>query len=85
MAADPTLAGLLVGLGLREMSVQPRAIAPVREAIRRVDASRWRGVADEAVDCASALEVADRVEIERTREKDAASSANDNAANPVSL
>jgi phosphotransferase system enzyme I (PtsI) len=36
MAADPRQAAVLVGLGLRELSVQPRAVAPVREAIREL-------------------------------------------------
>jgi phosphotransferase system enzyme I (PtsI) len=37
MAADPELVQLLIGLGLRELSVQPRAIGPVRQAVRDVD------------------------------------------------
>jgi len=39
MAGDPSFAELLVGLGMREMSLQPRAIAAVREAIRNLDAA----------------------------------------------
>jgi phosphotransferase system enzyme I (PtsI) len=39
MAADPDLAPLLVGLGLRELSMPPRAIAAVRDAIRATDAA----------------------------------------------
>jgi phosphotransferase system enzyme I (PtsI) len=37
MAAEPGTAGLLVGMGLRELSVQPRAIPTIREAISMVD------------------------------------------------
>jgi phosphotransferase system enzyme I (PtsI) len=37
MAADPRLVPLLIGLGLRDLSVQPRAVAAVREAVREVD------------------------------------------------
>ncbi len=40
MAADAALAGLLIGMGLREFSVQPRAIVPVGRAIRTVDVGR---------------------------------------------
>lgn len=36
MAADPALVGWVLGLGLEDLSVPPRAIATVREAIRRV-------------------------------------------------
>jgi phosphotransferase system enzyme I (PtsI) len=38
MAADPQAIALLVGLGLRELSVQPRAVGAVRQAVRAVDA-----------------------------------------------
>jgi phosphoenolpyruvate-protein phosphotransferase (PTS system enzyme I) len=36
MAADPSMTALLLGLGLREFSMHPHAIAAVREAIRGV-------------------------------------------------
>jgi phosphotransferase system enzyme I (PtsI) len=39
MAAEPGTAGMLVSLGLRELSVQPRAIPMIREAISTVDTS----------------------------------------------
>jgi phosphotransferase system enzyme I (PtsI) len=39
MAADVESVGLLVGLGLRELSVQPRAIAAVRRAVRATHAA----------------------------------------------
>ena len=38
MAAEADVVEALVGLGLRELSVQPRALPRVREAVRRVDA-----------------------------------------------
>ena len=44
MAAEPELVSILIGLGLRELSVQPRAIALVREAVRAVEV----GPAEEA-------------------------------------
>lgn len=37
MAADPEQAELLLGLGLRELSVQPRAVPAVRDVICRLD------------------------------------------------
>lgn len=42
MAADPARIGLLIALGIRELSVQPRAIATLRQAIRAVDAGAER-------------------------------------------
>jgi len=36
LAADVDLVGLLIGLGLRELSVQPRAVGPVRKAVREI-------------------------------------------------
>lgn len=49
MAADPALAALLVGLGFRELSVQPRAVPALREAIARVDSVEARRLAQEAL------------------------------------
>lgn len=48
MAADPTLAILLVGLGIRELSMPPRAIGAVREAIRAADSRLAASSADAA-------------------------------------
>ena len=50
MAADLSLTEMLVGLGLRELSVQPRAIAALRETIRRLDSARAEGVAATALE-----------------------------------
>ncbi len=46
MAAEPGTAGMLVGMGLRELSVQPRAIPTIREAISTVDTteSAYNGI-----------------------------------------
>ena len=38
MAANPASLASLVGLGIRELSVQPRAIPAIREAVRQLDA-----------------------------------------------
>ena len=57
MAADPALTGLLVGLGLREFSVQPRALGPVRESVRAASTSEFALVAEQALQRASADDV----------------------------
>lgn len=61
MAADPTLAELLVGLGLREFSVQPRAVAGVRDAIRLVDVRRAEKLAEEALALPSGTDIVVRL------------------------
>jgi len=53
MAADLSLTQMLVGLGIREMSVQPRAIASVRDAIRRLDAAEAARLAERSLADAS--------------------------------
>jgi len=40
MAADASLTPLLIGLGLRELSVPPRAVGPLRDVVRGVDILR---------------------------------------------
>jgi phosphotransferase system enzyme I (PtsI) len=57
MAADCDATAMLVGLGLRELSVQPRAIAAVREAVRKVDAGQAKRAAEEALKLPRASEV----------------------------
>lgn len=42
MAGDPTGARLLIGLGLRELSVQPRALTSIRDAVRGIDSAQAR-------------------------------------------
>jgi phosphotransferase system enzyme I (PtsI) len=49
MAADPAMATLLVGLGLRELSMPPRAIGAVRDAIRTADSRDAATVAAQAL------------------------------------
>jgi phosphotransferase system enzyme I (PtsI) len=61
MAANPALAPLLLGLGLRELSVPPRSVATVRAAIRGIDAARATRVAEEALGDASAEQVQKRL------------------------
>lgn len=50
LAADRRAVGLLVGLGLRELSVQPRAIGAVREAVRALEIDDAVEQAREALD-----------------------------------
>jgi phosphoenolpyruvate-protein kinase (PTS system EI component) len=49
MAADPAMATLLVGLGLRELSMPPRAIGAVRDAVRAADSRDAGTVAAQAL------------------------------------
>ena len=58
MAGDPRWTGLLLGLGLRELSVEPRVLASVAEAVRRVDTRHAEAVARRSLEAPSAEEVA---------------------------
>jgi phosphotransferase system enzyme I (PtsI) len=58
MGADPALAPLLVGLGLRELSVDPRAIGAVAESLRRVSVAGALELAREAMALPTAGDVA---------------------------
>ena len=58
MASDPLAATLLVGLGLRELSMEAAAIPELKEAIRRVTVAECEAVAAEALAC----DTAERVE-----------------------
>ncbi len=57
MAGDEDLTPLLVGLGLRELSVQPRAILPVRQAVRELDSREAEARAVKALNLPTALDV----------------------------
>ena len=61
MAADPLLVQLLVGLGLRELSVQPRAIGPVREALRKLNVKQSERLALEALEDPAGSKLAHRL------------------------
>ncbi len=58
MAADPKVAPVLVGLGLRRLSMRPRAIPEIKRRIRRLDASEWLEISRRL----SALGTADEVD-----------------------
>jgi phosphotransferase system enzyme I (PtsI) len=58
MASDPLAAVLLVGLGLRELSMEAAAIPEIKEALRRVTTADCERTAEAAL----ALDTADAVE-----------------------
>ena len=49
LAADELATGLLIGLGVRELSVSPAAIPAVKQAVREVDSSRAEALAARAL------------------------------------
>jgi len=57
VASDPELAGLLLGLGARALSVPPIDVPAVKEAVRGVDLEDARRLASRAMAAASAAEV----------------------------
>jgi phosphocarrier protein FPr len=54
LAADERAAELLIGLGVRELSVAPGAAASVKQAVRAVDLAHARELAAEALACPDA-------------------------------
>ncbi|MCL2778012.1 MAG: phosphoenolpyruvate--protein phosphotransferase [Polyangiaceae bacterium] len=54
MASDPLAACLLVGLGLRELSMEAAAIPEIKEAVRRLTSAEAEAVAQRALACDSA-------------------------------
>lgn len=57
LAGDPRVVGLLLGLGLRRLSVNPRQIPQVKTQIRRTSTSGLTGLVRRCVDMATAGEV----------------------------
>jgi multiphosphoryl transfer protein len=57
LASDLAAVPILLGLGVRELSVAPPAVPRIKEAIRAVDLDRARALAREALACASAADV----------------------------
>jgi phosphoenolpyruvate-protein phosphotransferase/dihydroxyacetone kinase phosphotransfer subunit len=57
LAGDAAAAPLLLGLGVRELSMSAPAIAAVKQAVRATDAGEAVALADRALDCATAGEV----------------------------
>jgi phosphoenolpyruvate-protein kinase (PTS system EI component) len=60
-AGEPDFARLLVGLGVRELSVSPSRGAAVRHTIRRIDSRRAAELAERALQCRSPSEVRELV------------------------
>ncbi|MBK8251393.1 MAG: phosphoenolpyruvate--protein phosphotransferase [Polyangiaceae bacterium] len=56
-ASDPLCATLLLGLGLRDFSMESAAIPEIKEAFRRVKISEAEAMAEEALACTTADEV----------------------------
>jgi phosphocarrier protein FPr len=59
LAADEGAVALLVGLGVRELSVAPVAVPAVKQAVREVDLARARDLATAALRCPDAAAVRD--------------------------
>jgi phosphotransferase system enzyme I (PtsI) len=57
MANDPLGAALLVGMGLRDLSMESSGIPQVKEALRRVSVAEVEELADRACSCITAEEV----------------------------
>lgn len=57
MAADPRYTALLLGLGVQELSVIPRAIPIIKEAVRKVSIVSAVKLADQSLACASSDQV----------------------------
>ena len=53
---------LLLGLGLRTLSVSPRAIPEVKQTIRSITVSQWSGLSDRLLSCATGGEVEEILE-----------------------
>ncbi len=57
LAGDPDATALLLGLGVRELSMGAPAIALVKREVRTVDLAAARALADAALSCATSTEV----------------------------
>jgi phosphotransferase system enzyme I (PtsI) len=57
MASDPTMAPLLLGLGVDELSVAPALVAPVKFLVRRLKLTEARALAEWALRCESSAEI----------------------------
>jgi phosphotransferase system enzyme I (PtsI) len=67
MAADERFLGLLLGLGLRRLSVHPRSVPVLRRLAAEVDVEKLEAIARECCGLASAQEVEERLRSRRAR------------------
>jgi phosphotransferase system enzyme I (PtsI) len=75
MAATPALAVLLVGLGVRELSMAPAAIPKVRAALRAVEADRAQRIAQACLELRSESDIEKLLKKELQQVEAAVSSA----------
>ncbi|HTO54503.1 MAG TPA: phosphoenolpyruvate--protein phosphotransferase [Myxococcota bacterium] len=61
LGASPVIAPLLVGLGIRELSMAPFSVLALRQILRNIDASAAAEAAREVLACARASEVRERL------------------------
>jgi phosphoenolpyruvate-protein kinase (PTS system EI component) len=61
MATDPLAALVLMGLGVRELSMRPAAIPRIKEAVRRFRIGHLEDVARECLQLPGAAEIEERV------------------------
>ncbi|HTC69679.1 MAG TPA: putative PEP-binding protein, partial [Acidothermaceae bacterium] len=57
LAADPVAVPVLIGLGVRSLSVVPPAVALVKQRVREINLNEARLLAEKALTCESATEV----------------------------
>ena len=57
LAGDPDATALLLGLGVRELSMGAPSIALVKREVRTVDLASARALAEHALSCATSTEV----------------------------
>jgi phosphoenolpyruvate-protein kinase (PTS system EI component) len=57
LASDPAAAEVLIGLGVRELSMSPAAVPRIKQVVRTMDIAGARAAAEEAVSARTAEEV----------------------------
>ena len=57
VASDPAGAILLIGLGVRALSVVPSSVADIKALIRKLDIKKCEEVANKALNCTSVADV----------------------------
>lgn len=67
LAGDPDATALLLGLGVRELSMGAPSIALVKRAVRTIDLAAARALAEDALACATSAEVRELMHSTRNR------------------